>query len=112
MKWNEKVLELMTKRGVSQKQLAEKTGIAESSVSRYLNGAVEPKVNILVDFAKILGVSPQYLLEDSESDKDTEDAFTSISTAIARKGKELTLEEKYKLIVMISNGGENNENYI
>lgn len=99
MKWNEKVLTLMREKGISQKQLAQECKIAESSVSRYLKEDKRPRLDIVVNFAKTLGVQPEYLLDDTDLN---ENAFTLISTAIARKGKELTPEEKNKLIVMIA----------
>ena len=37
MKWNEKVLKLLQEKDISQKELAQMTSIAESSVSRYVN---------------------------------------------------------------------------
>lgn len=99
MKWNEKVLKLMKGKGLSQKQLAQECKIAESSVSRYLKADKRPRLDIVVNFAKILGVQPEYLLDDTDLN---DNAFTLISTAIARKGKELTPEEKNKLIAMIA----------
>lgn len=99
MKWNEKVLKLMKEKGLSQKQLAQECKIAESSVSRYLKADKRPRLDIVVNFAKALGVQPEYLLDDNDV-KD--DAFTLISTAIARKGNELTAEEKNKLIALIA----------
>lgn len=99
MKWNEKVLKLMKEKDLSQKQLAQKCGIAESSVSRYLKAEKRPRLDIVINFAKTLEVMPEYLLDDKDM-KD--DAFTLISTAIARKGNKLTPEEKNKLIAMIA----------
>lgn len=99
MKWNEKVLKLMKEKGLSQKQLAQECKIAESSVSRYLKADKRPRLDIVVNFAKILGVQPEYLLDDNDLN---ENAFALISTAIARKGKELTPEEKNRLIAMIA----------
>ena len=99
MKWNEKVLKLMKEKGLSQKQLAQECKIAESSVSRYLKADKRPRLDIVVNFAKVLGVQPEYLLDDNDLN---DNAFTLISTAIARKGKELTPEEKNKLIAMIA----------
>lgn len=105
MKWNDKVLRLMKEKGLSQKELAQKSGIAESSVSRYLKADKRPRLDIVVNFAKILEVKPEYLLDDSDM---KEDAFTLISTAVARKGNELTPQEKNKLIAMIA-GMESDE---
>ena len=99
MKWNEKVLKLLQEKDISQKELAQMTSIAESSVSRYLKADKRPRLDIVINFAKILGVKAEYLLDDSDIE---EDAFTLISTAVARKGGELTAEEKNKLIAMIA----------
>lgn len=99
MKWNEKVLKLLQEKDISQKELAQMTGIAESSVSRYLKADKRPRLDIVINFAKILGVKAEYLLDDADIE---EDAFTLISTAVARKGGELTAEEKNKLIAMIA----------
>lgn len=99
MKWNDKVLKLMKEKGITQKELAKKSGIAESSVSRYLKADKRPRLDIVINFANVLEVKPEYLLDDSDI-KD--DAFTLISTAIARKGNKLSPEEKNKLISMIA----------
>ena len=88
MKWNEKVLELMKRNNVSQKQLSEISGIAESSLSRYLHSDQRPRLDI----------ETQYLLEEEET---SESAYNYIATAVARKGKELTPEEQNKLIGLI-----------
>ncbi len=45
-----------------------------------------------MNFAKAFGVSTDYLLDDGEESKAS--AYETISTAIARKGGELTPEEK------------------
>lgn len=94
-----KGIKVNERKGLSQKQLAQECKIAESSVSRYLKADKRPRLDIVVNFAKILGVQPEYLLDDNDLN---DNAFTLISTAIARKGKELTPEEKNKLIAMIA----------
>lgn len=102
--WKEKVLQLMTERGISQKQLASLSGITESSISRYLRSEQRPRVDVVINIAKALHVDPQFLLSDEE--QSDESAYSTIATAIARKGKELSLEEKTELIKLIL--GENN----
>jgi len=99
MSWKEKVQELMRQNGWSQKKLAEMSGVTESSVSRYLGGERSPRMDIIVNFARALNVTVEYLL-----DEDTEcnlDPYTEIATAIARSGNDLTAEEKTKLIALI-----------
>lgn len=57
------------------------------------------KLKIVVNFAKAFGVSTDYLLDDGEESKAS--AYETISTAIARKGGELTPEEKNELIALL-----------
>ncbi len=98
MKWNEKVLQLMKQKGVTQKELSRLSGIAESSVSRYLHSEKMPRFDVVINFAKALDVETDYLLGEKEK---SESAYTTIATAVARKGNELTAEEKNKLIALI-----------
>ena len=99
MTWQEKIKQLMDSRGINQKQLSQLSGITESSVSRYLRSERRPRMDVVVNFAKALGVKTDYLLDDGEGTAET--AYEAISTAIARKGGELTPEEKNKLIMLL-----------
>ncbi|MEE3488750.1 MAG: helix-turn-helix transcriptional regulator [Bulleidia sp.] len=97
--WRERVLSLMSQKGWNQKQLAEKSGITVSSVSRYLNGERAPRIDIIVNFSKALGVTTDYLLD---GDKETNlTPYVEVSTAIARNGGKLSPEEKTKLISLL-----------
>ena len=98
MSWREKVSTLMEQRSINQKQLSQLSGITESSISRYLHSDKRPRMDIVVNIAKALKVETDYLLDDDEKGKT---AFSSIATAIARKGNELTPEEKNELIALI-----------
>jgi len=104
MPWNKKVLDLMKQRGINQKQLSKLSGINESSISRYLHSDQRPRMDVVVNISKALGVDVEYLLDE---DEHLESAYTTISTAIARKGGELTAEEKNKLIALILGEGKN-----
>ncbi len=102
MKWNEKVLQLMKQKGVTQKELSQRSGIAESSISRYLHSEAMPRFDVVINFAKALDVETDYLIEESDN---SESAYKTIATAVARKGNELTAEEKNKLIALILGTG-------
>ncbi|MBR2750752.1 MAG: helix-turn-helix transcriptional regulator [Clostridiales bacterium] len=104
MEWNEKVKALMKSKGINQKQLASLSRITESSISRYLAGDKSPRMDIIVNIAKALDVSPDFFLED---DQKSETPFEAIATAIARKGNELSPEEKNELIRLLLGKGEN-----
>ncbi len=101
MKWNEMVKDLMDKQGINQKQLSEMSGITGSSISRYLKSGKSPRMDIIVNVAKALQVETSYFL--GESDR-CQDAYTAISTAIARNGNELSPEEKNRLIELLLRG--------
>ena len=98
MSWKEKVLDLMEKNNITQKELAKNSGISESSISRYLSNNQRPRLDIVVNIAKALNVETTYLLDDKDK---TVTAYKAISTAIARYGNELTPEEKNRLISLI-----------
>lgn len=81
--------------------MSQESGITEASISRYLSGNRKPRMDIIINFAKALGVTTEYLLDEDE--KNGLDAYTEISTAIARSGNKLTPEEQNKLIALIIN---------
>jgi len=99
MDWRGKVISLMTTKKINQKDLAKLSGITESSVSRYLNSEQEPRIDVLLNFAKALEVDVNYLLENGENRNESN--FINIATAIARNGNDLTSEEKNKLIMLV-----------
>ncbi len=98
MSCKEKVFDLMKKKNLTQKELAKLSGIAESSISRYLRSDQRPRLDVVVNIAKALNVETTYLLD--EEDKSVT-AYSAISTAVARYGNELTPEEKNRLIALI-----------
>ena len=104
MTWQEKVKQLMQEQNINQKQLSQLSGITEASVSRYLKNERTARIDIVVNFAKALNVTTEYLL--NEDDETELEPYTEIATAIARNGGELTAEEKNKLIALILGSGE------
>ena len=77
---------------VSQRELAQKCGVNESLISRFLSGARLPRIDTLVKMAKALNVSTDYLLGISDSPKSTE--FTdSVSKNYIRELEEALKEQ-------------------
>ena len=102
MEWNEKVISIMRQKGINQKQLSQLSGITESSISRYLKGESAPRMDIVVNIAKALQVGTEFFLSEEEKGQT---AYNAIAAAIARKGNELTAEEKNRLIALLLGGG-------
>lgn len=96
--WITKVKKLMEEKGISQKELSEKSGIAPSSVSRYLNGEREPRIDVMINFSKALNVDVETLLD---SDRVTMTPYESIKYAIARNGNNLTADEQKELVDLL-----------
>ena len=51
-------------KNISQRDLAKKIGIDESTLSRYINGSRTPKADIFMKIAKVLNVKAEDLMED------------------------------------------------
>lgn len=103
MTWQEKVKQLMNNQGINQKKLSQLSGITEASISRYLKGERTARLDIIINFAKALNVTTEYLLNDDE-ETDLK-PYQEIATAIARNGNALTAEEKNQLIALILGNG-------
>ena len=99
--FGEKVKELMASQNMTQKQLADESHITEASISRYLNGERTPRIDIIINFAKVFKVDVEYLIRDDEEIKNREEAYLECRTVLARKAKNLTPEEKNKLIAVL-----------
>ena len=82
----ELLLALKTEKGIKNKQIAELTGLSESTISRILARQVEPKFEDVVRIAVVLGASLDALAgivrnEDAEAE--------SLRSALAEKESEL-----------------------
>lgn len=66
MRTNEEIIvlmkELLNEKNMSLSELARRTGMAKSAVSRYFNKTREFPLNRVDEFAKALGVKPEYIL--------------------------------------------------
>ena len=65
MGYSDKLQKLCALRGLDQSALASKVGLSKSSISRIMSGTQEPKLRLAFDLAKALGVTLDYLVDDS-----------------------------------------------
>ena len=68
-----RILPLLEKRGMTQRDLAYKIGASEVSISRYISGQRMPKANIVVYIADALNTTTDYLLGRTDNDTGTGD---------------------------------------
>lgn len=93
----EKLLGLMKKRGISQRQLADRLNTTEASLSRYVNGEREPKADMLANIATALNTTSDYLLGIEKDDFD----FPKLERILARNSSRMSDQEKRALITAL-----------
>ena len=98
-----RVKKLMERDGISQRELAAQSGISESSISRYLSGELQPRMDILTNIAKVFGVTSSYLLGEEENLKEV-DAFDETMCVVTRNKSKLNDQQKAELIKILFGG--------
>lgn len=93
----EKLLGLMKKQGITQRQLAERLNTTEASLSRYVNGEREPKADMLANIATALNTTSDYLLGIEKDDFD----FPKLERLLARNSSRMSDQEKRALITAL-----------
>ena len=96
-KLGKKISELCKQQGIKQKELAEKVGITEVSISRYVRGERIPRRKILIQIANYLHTTPEYLM-DFEDTENQNPAFYRAVRLVATNRKNWTQEQKAELI--------------
>ena len=88
---------LLKQQGLSQKELAERIGVTEATMSRYMHGERIPKSEIIANIATALHTTSDYLL-GTEEDGDIETDYPRIVRLIARNSASMTKEQKTAII--------------
>lgn len=64
---SDRIFELLKERGLTQKEFAQKTGIAESTISDWKKKRTNPVSDKILIISEVLGVSPYELLSGAEN---------------------------------------------
>lgn len=89
-----RISETLRNRGMTQKELAERIGVTEAVVSRYISGDREPKPEMLANIATALHTTSDFLLGIEME----EYSHSRIRRMIARNASNMTEQEKRELI--------------
>lgn len=92
--FGERLLSQLQKRGMTQKELAERINITEATLSRYVSGDREPKADVLTNIATALHTTSDYLLGIEKEDFD----FPRVERLLARNSPSMTEKQKRALI--------------
>ena len=95
---------LLKEYALTQKDLAEMTGLTQSAISHYIKGDRVPKGDNLFKIANVLGVSVD-VLASSNDDNSYELELTSLKIRLSRIAKVISLDEKMELIRCFFEGG-------
>ncbi len=98
-----RVKKLMERDNLSQRELAVRSGISESSISRYLSGELKPRMDILANIAKVFGVTTSYLMGEERISKDI-DAYEETLCVVTRNKTKLNDQQKAKLVKILFGG--------
>lgn len=95
--FGEKILELLQKKRMTQKELAVMIGVTEATMSRYVKDSHVPRGEIVANIATALQTTSDYLLDREES-ADLKNDYPQIQRLIARNAALMTDEQKRELI--------------
>jgi transcriptional regulator with XRE-family HTH domain len=102
----ERIAYLLQKRDMSQKELADRIGVTEVSMYRYIAGERDPKGSIIANLAKALHTTTDFLLLGLETERDFESEYYKILRLIARNAKSMTEKQKKELVLAIFDAEE------
>lgn len=92
-----RILTLLDKKCMSQKQLAEATNLTPAAISRYISGAREPRAITIAAIAKALEVTPVDIT-GTQTEMKTDEAIR----LIARNANKLTEPQRAELIAALA----------
>ena len=93
MEFSERLKNLRKEAGLTQVDVAEKLGISQPAYASWERGIKKPTQDNLVKLSKILYVSVDYLLGNTEN-RQTNDVLEDIELLFRMNSKGLTEEEK------------------
>lgn len=94
--FNERLADLLQKKHLTQKELAEKAGVTQAAMSHYMKGDRYPRASVMARIADALDVTVEFLINGA--DKDTEEELAHATRLIARNVQQMTKEQKIEII--------------
>nr|DAR33951.1 MAG TPA: helix-turn-helix domain protein [Caudoviricetes sp.] len=93
-----RISDLIKKNGLTQRELADKVGVTEVSMSRYIKGERTPKGPIVVNIANALHTTVEDLMGLEAKKVDPELEYYRCQRAIARNAKSWSQKQKADLV--------------
>ncbi len=96
----ERVKQLLREKKLTQAELSSISGVTAPSLCRYLSGETEPRIDVVRNLARALGVSETYLLGSDEERSDV-DEKEELKQMVARNRHILTKKDKSEIIALL-----------
>lgn len=93
----DRILNLLNKNKMTQRELAKKIGVSEISISRYINGHRTPNGTIVGNIAMTLHTTSDYLLGQN-IEENPEVAYYHILRMIKQNAKNWSQKQKIEII--------------
>lgn len=85
--------------GMTNEELSKRSGVPKGTIDKILSGVTkDPKLETLKAIAKVLGLS----LDDFDDKPKREPSYEDVELLIARNGKQMSTEQKMRLIKLLS----------
>lgn len=101
----EKISETLTELGMSQRELSAATGIADTSLSRYIHGTRSVPSDKLVTICKVLDTSADFLLGTEKDDKDVV-PFAKLVRILTAMSGDLSVKQKNRIVEILLGNDE------
>lgn len=98
MEFGERLLLVLKEKEITQRELAEKININETALSRYVNGSRKPRMDILVNIARALNVSVEYLTGKDEREIE----FQEVKNVLCRNLYTMSSEQRLELMEILA----------
>lgn len=96
-----RIADYLSRQGLSQRDLAQRVGVSEVAMSRYINGTRIPKATILDGIAKALHTSMEELMRQEVKD-DPEKCYYRVQQEIYQFKDSWSDKQKLNLIGILS----------
>lgn len=83
-------------RNKSLTSLAVELGVSQEAISQYISGKINPKLSVIIEMAKILNVSVDYLLDLSDNATKADFKINENELALIENYRKLNDSDKLK----------------
>lgn len=94
---SERIFKILKEKHMSQREFAERVGLAGSTVSDWKNKKTNPTAEKIMPICEVLGITPEELLTGKGIDEDEEDVITQKSTFVVTSADIQLLEEYHSM---------------